>query len=337
MTGNKKIRGAVIGYGGAFNMGKTHARQMQEVGFDFVAACDLSADRMAEAEKDFPDIRTYTSVDALLAQDDIDLITVITPHNTHYTLAKQILESGKHCILEKPMCITVEEADTLLRISREKGLMLTVYHNRRWDGWIVTLKDLINKGIMGDIFHIEMHMGRFGKPKDWWRSNKEVSGGTFYDWGAHLIDYTLEAIPGKIRGVRGVIHNNVWHGYSNEDQVDSLIYFENNTFAHITISAISRIPKQQFRVLGTKGAVEGSLGGLKLYTDEHPDGKEIEFVKRDKPSYYQNIADHLYKGEELIVKPEEARRIIAIIETTEKSAKEGKELIVPYEEEIVTP
>ncbi len=332
---HKKIRGAVIGYGGAFNMGKHHGTHMNRVGIEFAAACDLDPARMEQARQEFPGIRTFTSVDELLEQPDIDLVTVITPHHTHAPLAEQVLRSGKHCILEKPMCIHAADADKLVSLAQEKGLMLSVFHNRRWDGWYLTVKDLINKGVLGEIFHVEMYMGGYQEPKDWWRDNKAISGGAFYDWGAHYIDYLLGMIPGRIRSVRGFIHNLVWHQKSNEDHIDSIIQFEQGAVAQVQISSIARIGKARFRILGTKGAVEvlNKKKTLLLYSDI--DGQnaptEIEMMPDQHDQYYDNIAAHLLHGAELVVKPTEARRVIAVIETTEHSAKAGKELAVPYE------
>jgi scyllo-inositol 2-dehydrogenase (NADP+) len=291
---------------------------------------------MEQAKSDFPDIRTFTRVEDLLAQPDIDLVTVITPHNTHAPLAEQVLNSGKHCILEKPMCIHADDADKLVQLSREKGLMVSVYHNRRWDGWYLTLKDLIGKGLIGDIFHVEMYMGGYRQPGSWWRSDKEISGGAFYDWGAHYIDYLLGVMPGKIKSVRGFIHNLVWHETTNEDHIDSILEFENGAVAHIQSSSIAHAGKPAFRFLGTKGAiVDVNMwdGQLTYYTDLN--GVKVETnvpcLKDNQEEYYRNIADHLMNGAELIVKPEQARRTIAVIETTEKSAASGQALPVPFE------
>ncbi|SDO19570.1 Predicted dehydrogenase [Paenibacillus sp. yr247] len=331
------LRGAVIGYGGAFNMGKQHAGQMIKNGISFVAACDLDAGRMEQAKQDFPEIRTFTDPTELISQNDIDLITVITPHNTHASLAKQILSAGKHCILEKPMCIFTKDAYEMVKLSQEKGKMLSVYHNRRWDGWYLTLKQLIEKEILGDIFHMEFCMGGYKSPGNWWRSNKEISGGALYDWGAHLVDYALGIIPGKIKSVRGFIHNRVWHEYSNEDHVDSIVQMENGAVIQIQISNIAFAGKPHIRVLGTKGGIiDANMfdGELTLFTEIN--GVKVETkvpcVKDQGDKYYENIAAHLYKGEELIVKPEQAMRNIAVIETTERSAAEGKELPVPHED-----
>lgn len=334
MNEQKTFRGAVIGYGGAYNMGKTHGENMNRVGITFTAACDLDETRMEQARKDFPGLRTYTDVKDLLKQEDIDLVTVITPHNTHAELAEQVIRSGKHCILEKPMCIHADDAEKLVQLAKEKGVMLSVYHNRRWDGWYLTVKELMEQGKLGEIFHVEMFMGGYNPPKNWWRDNKEISGGAFYDWGAHYIDYLLGLIPGKIKSVRGFIHNLVWHEKTNEDHMNSIIQFENGAVANIEISSIARAGKAKFRILGTKGAVEIVGNAIRFYHDV--DGKntmeEIKAKPHQRDIYYDNIADHVMNGAELLVKPEEARRVIAVIETTEKSAQQGRELSVPYED-----
>lgn len=331
------LRGAVIGYGGAYNMGKRHGEQMRNHGIEFSAACDLDPARAAQAKEDFPNIEVFTNPDELLARDDIDLVTVITPHNTHAELGKRILEAGKHCILEKPMCIAAADGYEMLRIAKERGRMLSVYHNRRWDGWYLTLKELMAKGLIGDIFRIEMAFGGFGKPLDWWRSDKAISGGALYDWGAHLFDYSLGVVPGKIKSVRGVVNNLLWHEYTNEDHVDSTVYMENGATINVQISSLAHAGKPHVRLLGTKGAIIDSNifdGELQFYTDLN--GVKVETkVKTEKDqgaNYYANIADHLYRGAELAVKPEEALRNIAVIETSERSAEAGAELPVPYEE-----
>jgi len=332
-----QLRGAVIGYGGAFNMGKQHAQQMIQHGIAFAAACDVDPARAAQAKTDFPDIEVFTNPDELLAREDVDLVTVITPHNTHAELGKRILAAGKHCVLEKPMCIQASDGYEMTMLAREKGRMLSVYHNRRWDGWYLTLKELMAKGIIGDIFHIEMAFGGFGRPRDWWRSDKGVSGGALFDWGAHLIDYALGVVPGGIRSVRGVVHNRVWHEFTNEDHVDSTIYMENGAVINVQISSIAHAGKPHIRLLGTKGGiVDANIfdGELTLYTDLN--GVKVETkvptVKDQGQLYYANVADHLYRGAELIVRPEQALRNIAVIETTERSAAAGQELPVPYEE-----
>jgi len=200
---NKTIRAAVIGYGGAFNMGKYHAEMMNKAGMQTVAACDLDPSRMVTAEKDFPGIRTYTEIDALLNDSEVDLVVVILPHNLHAEIAVKAANKGKHVIVEKPMCISVAEADAMINAANANGVMLSVFHNRRYDGDFMTLRDLIQQGMIGDVFHVEAMMGSLSAPGNWWRSDKKISGGTMFDWGAHIIDWIFHLVPKQVVGVDG--------------------------------------------------------------------------------------------------------------------------------------
>ena len=188
-TGKNKVRCAVIGYGPAFNMGKSHCNQITATdGLELVAVCDADHKRTEAARKDFPKIRTYEDLGKMLKDVDFGLVAVVTPHNTHADLALQCLKARKHVIVEKPMCITTAEATAMIEEARKRNLTLTVFHNRRLDGDFLALKETINKGQIGQVFHIEAFIGGFGHPGTWWRSNKKFSGGAFYDWGAHLLD-----------------------------------------------------------------------------------------------------------------------------------------------------
>jgi scyllo-inositol 2-dehydrogenase (NADP+) len=331
---SESIRAAVVGYGGAFNMGRHHAQEMQAVGFRLVAVADLDASRLAEAARDFPDIRTYQDPNRLFEDPDVDLVVVVTPHNTHAALAEQALQHGKHCIVEKPFCLTTAEADRLVALARQTGRLLSVYHNRRWDGWYLTVKDLAARGLLGEIFHVELAIGGYGHPGHWWRSDRTVSGGAFYDWGAHLVDYGLGLIAAPVRSVYGVTQKRVWHDVTNEDHVESFVTFENGAVLDIQVSSIARAPKPPVRILGTRGGVvdrDWGDGVLTLYTDL--EGIKVETqVSCEKSQwrrYYENIAAALRGEAPLAVTPEEARRVIAVIETTARSAEAGKPLPLP--------
>jgi scyllo-inositol 2-dehydrogenase (NADP+) len=328
----KPLRSAIIGYGGQFGMGQAHARQMQEYGLELVAVCDSNENRKAQAIIDFPGIRAYTDSESMLAEQDIDLVVVITPHNTHVDLARSVLEHGKHCILEKPMCIKADNAVMLSQLAADLGLMLTVYHNRRWDGWYLMAKELIQAGVLGDIFMIDMFFGGCKKPGPTWHADKAISGGLFYDWGAHFVVWLLGMVPAPVKEVRGFIHNLVWHDLTNEDQMESVIEFRNGTVAQLQFSTIARAPKDAVRVLGTKGAIvlkKALDTEITLYSEIG--AQKIESIIASKPdqysAFYENISGHLKEGEELIVKATQVANIIAVLEMTEISAKEGRAIV----------
>ncbi|HUS57933.1 MAG TPA: ThuA domain-containing protein [Planctomycetota bacterium] len=328
----KPVRCAAIGYGGAFNMGKMHGQQIKEAGMEYVAVCDVDRARLAEAERDFPGIKTYDDPDKLAADPDVDLVVVITPHNSHAPLSIKCLKAGKHVVTEKPFCITVNEANQMIDAANKAGVMLSVFHNRRWDGDFMTIREVIEKGIIGDVFHLEAYFGGYGHPGTWWRSDKQISGGAFYDWGAHFVDWVLNLMPYKMESITGFFHKRVWFAVSNEDHCQAIIRFEGGRVADIQHSSIARAGKPRFRILGTKGAIVDSWGGsFKVYTDVEGVNTEMEVKYREGQwkEYWRNVADHLMGGDPLVVTAEQARRVIAVIETAEKSSAAGKTLPAP--------
>ena len=330
---NKTVRAAVIGYGGAFNMGKYHGEMMNKAGMQTVAACDLDPTRMVTAETDFPGIRTYTNIDELLDDPNVDLVVVILPHNLHAEVAVQAANKGKHVIVEKPMCISVAEADAMINAAEANGVMLSVFHNRRYDGDFMTLRDLIQKGMIGEVFHVEAMMGSLSAPGNWWRSDKKISGGTMFDWGAHIIDWIFHLVPKQVVGVDGYYQKLRWFEHSNEDHTELNIRFEGGAKASVEISNLAAAGKPRWRILGTKGAlVMNSWDKIEVLVDH--EGYTAKFdapmKQTNQQAYYDNIASHLMRGEELVVKATEARRIIAVIEAAEQSSAAQKTVVPAY-------
>ncbi len=321
------LRGAVIGYGGAFNMGKAHAEWMNAAGIETVAACDIDPDRMAAAARDFPGLRTYTDVKELLKEGAVDLCVVILPHNLHAEVAVQCAEAGKHVVVEKPMCLTVAEADAMIEAARKNGVMLSVFHNRRRDGDFLAIREVIERGVIGDLFHIEASIGGFGHPGRWWRADKKISGGAMFDWGAHFLDWILHLVPSPVVGVNGYFQKRVWMDATNEDHTHATLRFENGCVADLQVSSLNRAPKPRWRILGTKGGLLDDWKEPFTVHTEHegyPATLSLPYKKSDWQGYYNDIAAHLTQGAELDVKPEEARRVIAILEAAERSAWSGQ-------------
>lgn len=334
----QKIRCAAIGYGASFNMGFNHGNWINGAdGMVFTAVCDIDPLRVEVAAKDFPGIATYTTDEALYADKSVDLAVIITPHNTHAQLAIECLNAGKHVVLEKPMCITVEQADEMIATAKKRKKTLTVFHNRRHDGDFLALKEIVEDGLIGDVFNVEMNMGGFAKPGKWWRSDKEISGGAFYDWGAHMLDWLLHIVPQRIEHVVGHFHENlVWKSATIEDHVHALITFESGATADVQLSNIQAIGKPRWRLLGAKGGVVDLGDKFRVVT--FVKGRQAEIMVPYKPTdwgaYYRNLSAHLTQGKPLEVTPESSRRTIGIIRAAELSSASGQPEPVPHEETL---
>lgn len=326
---------AVVGYGPAFNMGRHHCEEVTHTrGLHLVAICDLDPRARRKASQDY-DVKIYDNIGKVVADDEIALIILVTPHNTHAPLALKILRAGKHVVVEKPMCITYKQATAMMEAAQASEVMLSVYHSRRWDGDYMAIKHCVEQGVIGDIFHLEGFMGGWQKPGTWWRSDKEISGGAFYDWGVHMLDWMLGFLgDAKMVRITGFYHPNlVWKNVTNEDQVRAIVEFDTGCIADVQLSSIAFVGKPRWRILGTKGAIEDYSGGdsFQVYTEHqgYPAQMTVPYLENDWHEYYENLVAHLTRGGQLAIKPEEARRSIAIMETSEKSAKAGKTLKAP--------
>lgn len=326
-------KAAIIGYGGTFNMGRVHAQSLLEgAGIETVAVCDPDPARREAAATEWPGIETFATMKTVMAKSDADLAVIVTPHHTHARLAMQALKAGRHVVLEKPFCLRVREANGLIRTAHDRRRMLSVFHNRRWDGDFLTITDLVRCGFIGDVYHVEVCHGAYAHPGQWWRSDKRISGGAFYDWGAHLVDWVLNLVPGPVSEISGYMQTKrVWHDVTNEDHCSAVLRFANGASAHIEMSHIAAAPKARWRILGSLGAIEQH--GETIHMTTLRDGvrlvSEVDCQPGDWHAYYRNIADHLALDEPLAVRAESARRVIAVIETAYASSRQGRALPPP--------
>ncbi|MBM3501616.1 MAG: Gfo/Idh/MocA family oxidoreductase [Armatimonadetes bacterium] len=341
---------AVIGYGPLHNFGWAHSAWIEATPeLSLLAVCDLDPARTAAAKEAFPHIRTYNDVAEVWADGEVELVSIVTPHFTHCPLAVQAFAAGKHVVVEKAMCLSVAEATQMIEAGKRARRTLAVHHNRRHDGNFRRIREIVGSGAIGEVFEIELYAGGYGPFRHGWYSEKAKSGGAFYFWGPHAVDWVLALIPERIVGVNGYFHNRVWHEITNEDQVRATIRFANGCAADVTWSHIAAIGKPLWRILGTKGGIldtganaipgyekgiRGPVGGsLTLVTYEGGERKEeqVPYLESDWDTYWQGVADHLLRGGPVPVSGEAGRRTIGVFEAAERSSQTGQTEQVPYE------
>ncbi|MEX0325171.1 MAG: Gfo/Idh/MocA family protein [Puniceicoccaceae bacterium] len=331
-----QIKVGVIGYGGAFNMGKVHLDGMHKAGMTPVAVTELDPDRLKVAKTDFPGIHTYPSLDEMLERDDVNLITIITPHNTHAALAEQCLNAGRHVVCEKPLAITTGEVDSMIATAERNGVMLSTYHNRHWDGCIVEgVKRIREGGEIGDIIGINAHMTNYGQPGDWWRSSKSISGGILYDWGVHLLEYSLQLIDSEVTEVSGFAHEGFWAPKTrwkedtNEDDAFAVVRFKSGQRLTLHFSQLDAKGRDGFlEIQGTKGVYTMGPNGFTIHTVSGRERTSLQMPhpESDWDAYYMNVAGFMTGKESLVIDGAWSRRPIHIIDLAVRSAKEGRAL-----------
>ena len=183
------IRTGVVGFGLAGQI--FHAAVIRETpGLEL--ACVVERSGKSAAAK-YPGVRVVSSVEEMLADPTIQLCVVATPNHVHRSLAETCLRAQRHVVVDKPLALTSEDAAQLARIARECKVLLSAYHNRRWDGDFQTVRSLLESGRVGQPVMFESHFDRFRlEPKPGaWRETEEAGGGILYDLGPHLIDQAL--------------------------------------------------------------------------------------------------------------------------------------------------
>lgn len=333
------IKVGVVGYGGAFNMGKVHLLEMQKAGMTPCAIAEIDTARLAVGTQDFPNIETYSSLTEMVKKSAVDLVTIITPHNTHAKLALEALKAGRHVVCEKPMAITTAECDAMIAAARKNGVVLSTYHNRHWDGPILNAVQHIESGMIGEVVRVEAHWGARSQPQNWWRTSKSISGGILYDWGVHLLEYSLQLIRSDIVEVSGYAKSGYWESHTKwkndciEDESFASVRFMSGQWLTLLISALESNPRRGFLdVTGTEGSY---LLDWPFNECHRVDGGQTTVRKYKNPAaegwrFYQNVADHLTKGEKLVITAEWARRPIHILELAGQSAKKGAALKAKY-------
>ncbi len=293
-----------------------------------------------------PEVTIFNSAEELIASGLIDLAVISTPNNTHFSLAKLCLENGVNVVVEKPMTNTVQEANQLIKLANKHDLLLSVFHNRRWDGDYLTVKKLLENNSLGEIKFFESRFDRFRPTvRKRWREMEGLGSGTWYDLGSHLVDQAI-ALFGFPQALTARCLLTREHAKTT-DYFHVLLHYETLEVV-LHSSSFSTAPNNRFRVEGTLGSYvkygldpqEAQLkSGLtprdckygiedvaeygRYYRDDNSSCL-IETERGCYQNFYQQIVRAIALKEENPVNPNGALATIKMIELAEMSSKLGK-------------
>ncbi|WP_018651319.1 Gfo/Idh/MocA family oxidoreductase [Actinobacillus capsulatus] len=298
-----------------------------------------------------PEVEIVRSFDALLS-DEVDLVVITTPNQTHYEMVKSALLAGKHVLVEKPLVASVAEALELEQLAKQQKVVLYVYQNRRWDSHIATAKEILDKHLVGEVVDCEIRFDRYAKGKNAkvWKEVGVRGTGLVYDLGVHLIDQAVYLF-GKPQAVFADIR------YQHDealvdDNFDVHLYYANGLKVALQASKYAREPSPAFVLHGKNGSymkqvtdsqeahlskgvqpignwnTESETEWGVLHTEI--DGEVIRKPYSNAQASYQNLVDDLYQvvttGAEPIVKLEEVTLVLRIIEAAFESANKGQKI-----------
>jgi predicted dehydrogenase len=322
-----------------------------------------------EAARAWPATKIVRSLDELLADNSIELVVVSTPNQTHFALARQALEAGKHVVIDKPFAATSEEALELGRLAKSKGLLVVPFHNRRWDGDFLTVKKLLAERAVGRLVTFESHFDRF-RPiprENTWKEAGNPANGMLFDLGPHLVDQALAlfgppaAITASVRADRDQT--------AIEDAFDITLHYPaangKGLLAHCRTSYLACDNAPRYLLHGTHGSFRkhgldpqepALVGGAKvpaqgsqqvwLQENESAWGtltvapnpadpatlitRQVKTEPGDYRGFYANVRDAILGTASLAVTPEDGFRVIRLLELARQSSAQARTLKVEF-------
>jgi predicted dehydrogenase len=305
------------------------------------------AERAAQARSEYPDVTLLPGVAELwTARDRVDLVVVAAPNAAHVPLAAAAIGAGLPVVVDKPLAVTTAEARRLITLARERNVMLTVFQNRRYDGDIQTLRRLLAEGVLGDPLRFESRFERWRPtPKPGWRESGDAGdgGGLLMDLGSHLVDQALQLF-----GPASAVYCELDRRRANvavDDDVFVAMTHVNGVRSHLWMSVLASQLGPRLRVLGRRASyvkfgLDGQEDALRAGLRPSRDPWGVESADRwgvvgagddTRPvategghygRFYEAVLASLRDGVPPPVDPEDAWRVLGVLEAARRSAVE---------------
>jgi len=246
----KTIRVGLIGWGGSSQV--FHGPLiMSTPGLDLVAVVSSRPEAVRAALG--PGMPVEPDARAMLARDDIDLVVIPTPNDSHHPLALAALQAGRAVVVDKPFTLNAAQAEELIAEARQRGLLLSVFHNRRWDGDMLTAQALLQSGQLGRMVHAQMHFDRF-RPvvPARWRDADGPGAGLWMDLGPHLLDQAMQLFGRPVAIAADLVAAR--DGAQATDLFHARLRWASGLRADLHGSALSALPGPRFALHGTRGS-----------------------------------------------------------------------------------
>jgi predicted dehydrogenase len=253
----------IIGFG---RIGAEHATWLAKcANAKPIAVADATPARQQIAQQ--RGLKTYSTIPDLFRDDSIDAILISTPTSMHYEHVQLALNANKHVLVEKPMALDLDQSRRLADLAERKNLVLSVFHNRRWDIDYLTVQKHVRENVFGKIINIESRLGQWQscvgpaarEYRPGWRNEAAFGGGGLYDWGSHFVDQIWRLMwPAKPQRVFAQLRGNVW-SHDCDDFARVLIDFDSGAVGLVEINTTTTRPLPRWHIDGTAGSAESQF------------------------------------------------------------------------------
>jgi len=336
----------LIGYGYA---GRTfHAPLIRATrGLELVA---VSSSRPERVTADLPGIDVVPTGPELFAASSVHLVVIAAPPDVHAPLAAAALRAGKHVVVDKPMAPSLEEARAIASLARDGDRVLAAFQNRRWDGDFLALADLLSRGVLGEISHVESHLDRYRpQVRDRWRERPGAGAGLWQDLGPHLVDQALQlfGLPDRVMASLAA-----QRAASQVDDWAHVILEYNRLRVILHASVVTAAPAPRFTVHGRDaswikngvdaqerrlvaavtpgdGGGAGAVESAVLVDGATGTRTQMPLPPGDYPEFYRRLRDAIDGAGSNPVLPEQAVAVAAVIDAAVRSSAEGRSCTLP--------
>lgn len=346
---DRPIRVALVGFG--FGGAVFHAPLISTTpGLRLATIVTANAERQARARASYPDADVVDTVAAVWeTAGDHDLVIISTPNVSHVPLALAALEAGLPVVVDKPLAASAADGRALVSAAADRGLLLTVFQNRRWDGDFLTVRRLVGEGALGPVHRFESRYERW-RPEPTpgvWRERgaAEEAGGLLFDLGSHIVDQAIQLFGPPTQVYAEVDLRRP--GVEIDDDFFVALAHGGGVRSHLWASVVSAVFGPRFRVLGLRGAFEkhgmdvqeealiaGGRPGDPGWGREAPEawgrlavGEDVRTVETEPGAYerfYLGVAEALRTGGPPPVDVEDSIRVLEVLEAARESAASGR-------------
>ncbi|CAH0529471.1 oxidoreductase [Vibrio hippocampi] len=339
------IKTAIVGYG--FSAKTFHIPFIHHL--PEFALTAISSSQAQQVSQDWPAVTCYANAERLFEQSDCELVIITAPNDVHYSLVKAALLNNKHVIVEKPFVTDSRQGEELIELAQQQGLVLSVYHNRRWDGDFLTVKKLIEQGRLGNIKQYESHFDRFRpQVRQRWREQAEVGGGILFDLAPHLLDQSLQlfGLPEALTAQCKIMRE----GSNNHDYFHLVLHYpDKQVLLHADL--FSAGPNRRFTIKGDQGSyeklgldpqesrlIQGVAPIAEDWADEVPanygtlyTGEQQQTIATERggyQAYFRSVAEAIRRQVPASVTAEQALWNIRLIELALESSQRQQTILV---------
>ena len=348
-----KKKFAVIGYGGMGSWHVNHALKSDVI--ELAGIYDIDPAKAEKAKSN--GIYAYSSLEELLNDKSVELVTIAIPNDVHLYTVVRCLEAGKNVICEKPVALSTTDLQKMIEASKKSGALFTVHQNRRWDVDYLAMQHLADTGEIGKPLRIESRIhGSRGIPSDW-RGEREHGGGMILDWGIHLIDQLMLIYKNEVIDTINCTVTNI----TNKEVDDGFyltITFKSGAVAFCEVGTYNFIALPRFYMKAEKGSalitdwrektkvakckywhendvlpVQTAAGLTKTMAPRDSvtmDEYELEIPKSDVHDFYRNFCKAIDGEATQIVTHDQMLLDMKIMEYAFKSAELGQTVKFEY-------